>query len=297
MAPNDPNDPDARAADGAAPDALADLALLIEAVRAAAPLALKDFRPGGAAAAETWAKTHDQSVVTAADHAVNGALREILQAERPDYGWLSEEDADDLDRLARRRVAIVDPIDGTRSFVEGRPEWCVSIAIAESGPAGASPIAAAVYAPALDKLFAAARGAGATLNGAPIRAADPVAAEGARILAARAVRRPEHWRGDPPALSVTYVQPIAYRLCLVAEGAFDGLIALRETNEWDVAGGALIVAEAGGLAGGIDGAAYRFNAPPPRAAGCLAAGRALHGQLAAALAPRSGDRAGAREGA
>ncbi|MEO1329076.1 MAG: 3'(2'),5'-bisphosphate nucleotidase CysQ [Pseudomonadota bacterium] len=268
------------------PSAAEDRALLIEAVRAAGPLALKDFRLGREAASERWTKSHDDSVVTAADHAVNDALREILRDARPDYGWLSEEDADDLDRLARERLFIVDPIDGTRSFAEGKPEWCLSVAIAEAGPSGARVTAAVVFAPALDRLFAAEAGRGATLNGAPVRVSARDELQGARLLGTRNVRRPEHWRGEPPLVEMTYVQPIAYRLCLVAEGGYDGLIALRATNEWDIAAGALIVEEAGGLASETSGAAYRFNKPTPRVQGSVAGHRELQDAICRALAPR-----------
>lgn len=288
MAPSDPPG-DARSGLSAGPERdAADLALLIEAARAAAPTALKDFRLGAATAAATEKKPLDGSVVTAADHAVNDALRDHLRAARPDYGWLSEEDADDADRLSRDRLFLVDPIDGTRSFAEGRPEWCLSIAVAARQPVSEryDPVAAVIFAPALDRLFSAAAGAGARLNQAEIRVAPRDALDGARVLGTRSVRREEHWSGAAPHLALTYIHPIAYRLCLVAEGAYDGLIALGDTNEWDIAAGALIVAEAGGRAVDRAGQPYRLNAPKPRVAGSLAGAPALIAEIRDRLAPR-----------
>lgn len=257
---------------------LAERDLLIEAARAAAPIALELFRQGEPCAAERWAKPHDQSIVTEADLAVNARLRRDLLAARPGYGWLSEEDADDPARMARRRLFVVDPIDGTRSFAEGRPEFCISVAIVEDGVS----IAGAIYAPAIDQLYDAALGAGARLNAAPISASRQETLEGARILATRSSLSMTRWREETP-FERGYVQPLAYRLCLVSAGVWDGLMALKPTNEWDVAAGALIAEEAGALTTDAEGQRFRFNKPEPRVGATLAAPLTLHAALRAGL--------------
>ena len=104
---------------------------------------------------DTYTKP-DQSPVTSADLAVNQILRDHLSAAFPEDGWLSEETEDDHHRLTRSRVWIVDPIDGTRSFVRGLPEFCLSVALVEHG----IPAIAAIFNPATGEFFSAIRGQG-----------------------------------------------------------------------------------------------------------------------------------------
>jgi myo-inositol-1(or 4)-monophosphatase len=254
-----------------------DLSLLIEAAQQAAeiatryigaPLDIRD-KPGGA------------GPVTEADLAVDAALRQILCAARPDYGWLSEETEDDPARLEAERVFIVDPIDGTRSFIEGNDIWAHSIAVAERGVV----TAAAVYLPMRDKLYAAGAGLGATLNDVPIRATTRAGLGGASLLAATPAFAPEVWReGRAPEVTRGFRPSLAYRLSLVAEGRYDAMMTLRPTWEWDIAAGDLILREAGAVTSDRRAAALRFNNPVPRLDGVLAANPALHGALHAALA-------------
>jgi myo-inositol-1(or 4)-monophosphatase len=213
----------------------------------------------------------DLALLTEADIAIDRVLRADLLAARPDYGWLSEETEDDGARVQAERVFIIDPIDGTRAFIDGQESFSHSIAVAEDGEV----IAGVVYLPMKDRLYAAARGAGATLNGAPIRVSASEEA-GARVLATRPNVEPRHWPGGVPPFERVYRPSLAYRLALVAEGRFDGMATFRETWEWDIAAGAILVAEAGGLATDGRGAALRFNNAVPKAAGVMAAGRPLH---------------------
>lgn len=267
---------------GAAPgsDLAAEAALLEHAARAAAPIAMAAFRPGRAPEAKTWSKNHDKSIVTETDLAVNAALRETLLGARPDYGWLSEEDADGPHRLKTARQFIVDPIDGTRSFANGEPEFCLSLALAESGRA----VAGVIFAPALDALYSAALGRGATLNGAPVAVSSRTEPDAAHALCNKSDLRASLWSGGAPKVRREYVHPIAYRLCVLARGGADALIALRATNEWDVAAGSLIAAEAGAVVTEASGAPYAFNKPTTRVGGCLAAPPELHAALRARLA-------------
>ncbi|MEM9968229.1 MAG: 3'(2'),5'-bisphosphate nucleotidase CysQ [Pseudomonadota bacterium] len=254
-----------------------DLDLLIDAAEAAGEIAT---RFTGAKAAR-WDKPNDAGPVTEADLAVNDMLHDKLRTARPNYGWLSEETEDTAGRLAHDKVFIIDPIDGTRSFVEGSKTWAHSLAVAEAGHV----TAAVVFLPMRDKLYAAAVGQGATLNGEPIGAATPKPMTQTNVLTTRPVLKPENWVGQRiPAFRRSYRPSLAYRLALVAEGRFDAMITLRASWEWDIAAGALLVSEAGGRVSDQSGAALTFNKSDPRHNGVAAGGTACHQALIAALA-------------
>ncbi|MFD1196678.1 inositol monophosphatase family protein [Seohaeicola saemankumensis] len=258
-----------------------DLDLLIAAAQAAGQLATSFSGP----TAKRWDKDAGAGPVTEADLAVDRLLRERLTGARPDYGWLSEETPDSPDRLDRARVFIVDPIDGTRSFIDGSATWAHSLAVAEDGQI----TAAVVFLPLKNKLYTAAAGQGACLNGNPIRASAPDGISGASMLAARPVYDPGNWRGNAvPAMERHHRPSLAYRLSLVAEGRFDAMLTLRPSWEWDIAAGALILQEAGARTTDRTGAALRFNNPHPQVNGVLAAGDRLHRALADRLAPWPG---------
>lgn len=228
-----------------------------------------------------WNKPGEAGPVTEADIAVNDILKSGLRAARPGYGWLSEESEDTKDRLSRDTVFIVDPIDGTRSFVEGSKTWAISIAVAKKGRI----TAAAIYLPLRHKLYAAGLGVGSTLNGTPLRVSEAAANGRARILAARPNMDARHWPGGMPALDRHYRPSLAYRLSLVGEGRFEAMITLRDSWEWDIAAGALIVAEAGGRVTDRTGAPLRFNNADPKLNGVIAASCPLHNDLIERLTP------------
>ena len=253
----------------------ADLTLLIDAARTAGDIARGYFN----AAPEVWEKSGGQGPVTEADLHVNRQLEADLQAARPDYGWLSEETEDGDARQNADRVFIVDPIDGTRSFIEGNKDWAHSIAIAEKGII----TAAAIYVPMRDRLYAAAFGEGATLNGAPIKATLDKPIDTATVLSAKPNLEPKYWATVAPPFKRTFRSSLAYRMALVGQGRFDGMLTLRPTWEWDVAAGALIVTEAGGSVSDQKGGPAIFNNPHPQINGMVAAG-GIHGTLIAALA-------------
>lgn len=254
-----------------------DLALLSEAAREAGRIACSYF--GGAV--DTEHKPDGAGPVTEADLAVNAALEERLRGARPDYGWLSEESEDGPARLGARRVFIVDPLDGTRSFIEGGKTWAHSLAVVEDGAV----LAGVVYLPIRKRLYTAAKGAGAALNGRPIRASGRDRLAGATLLAARPALRPEFWKdGKVPGVERVYRPSLAYRLALVAEGRFDAMLTLRDSWEWDIAAGALLLEEAGAAVSDRHGAPLRFNNPQPQVAGVVAAAAGIHAELLAALA-------------
>ena len=250
-----------------------DLDLLVRAARDAGPIALRYFRQQP----QVWDKADDAGPVSEADLAVNDMLAARLRAARPDYGWLSEETPDNTDRLTARRVFIIDPIDGTRAFIDGQDSFAHSLAIAEDGKV----IAAAVYLPAKDRMYSAHADGPAMQDGRRISASTAITSAGATVLTSKPNMAATHWPYGVPALERSFRPSLAYRLCLVAEGRFDSMFAFRPTWEWDIAAGALIAARAGAVVSDGSGAALRFNAADPRTNGVLVAPRGLHADLVA----------------
>jgi myo-inositol-1(or 4)-monophosphatase len=252
-----------------------DLDLLLAAAREAAGIALRHWRRDP----KVWEKGVD-GPVSEADYEVDAYLRDHLRAARPDYGWLSEETPDDLAQRRTARVFIVDPIDGTRAYIGGETTWAHSLAVVEDG----QPVAAVVHLPVRKKTYAAARGQGATLNGTPLAASDRAEVAGSTFLAARTSFEAQHWKGPVPQVDRAFRPSLAYRLALVGEGRFDGMLTLRPTWEWDVAAGALIATEAGAAVTDRRGRPLTFNNLDPRLDGILAAGRRLHADVRARMA-------------
>jgi myo-inositol-1(or 4)-monophosphatase len=220
----------------------------------------------------TWSKAGG-SPVTNADLEVDQLLKRRLLAARPDYGWLSEESADNEERLAARRVFVVDPIDGTRAFIRGRPWWAVSIAVVEDG----EPVAGALCAPAVGEIYEAQAGHGAKLNGKPVQVSGRARLEGAAVLAdAPTLRRPDWPQPWPEDLRIESRNSAAYRMALVAAGAFDAVVALSAKYDWDLAAADVIAREAG--AGVTDhlGRSFVYNQPSARKRSLICAGPLLH---------------------
>ncbi len=258
------------------PEPDADLALLGEAARAAGVIALRHFgAPSG-----VREKPGGNGPVTAADLEVDRMLRAELLAARPGYGWLSEESEDAPERLEARHVFIVDPIDGTRSFIAGESTWAHSLALADHGRV----VAAVVHLPKLARTYAAAEGRGAFVNGARIEVSGRSDIEESRVLANAAQLDPKHWRGHPPRFDRHMRPSLAYRLCLTAEGRFDAMLTFRDAWEWDVAAGDLIAREAGAVVTTRSGSRAAYNNPVPLIAGMIVAGPALHGAILARVA-------------
>ena len=253
-----------------------DLKVLIEAARAAGDVARRFNGPS----AKLWHKPDDAGPVTEADLAVNELLHQRLMQARPDYGGLSEETEDGAARLHSQRVFVIDPIDGTRSFIKGDDTWAHALAVADRGQV----TAAVVYLPMLDKLYSAAIGQGAFLNGQAITATDSESLAEAQVLTTRTNLEPQHWRRAVPVFQRHHRPSIAYRLALIAEGRFEAMFTFRNSWEWDIAAGALIATEAGATVTDKNGAALRFNNPKPQSQGIVAAGAKLHPQIASYLA-------------
>ena len=248
-----------------------DLALLTHAARAAGDIALRFWRQSPMA----WEKPDGTGPVTEADLAVNAMLRDTLRAARPDYGWLSEEDADTTARLSTPRQFIIDPIDGTRAFIAGEETFAHSLAVTENGTV----IAGVVYLPALDRLYTATATGPALKDGEPIHASLQTEIEGATLLTTPPNLAPQHWPGGVPAVKRSFRTSLAYRLCLVAEGRHDGMLTLRDAWEWDIAAGALIAMRAGATVTDRHNHPLQFNTTSAKRPGVLAAAPGLHAAL------------------
>ena len=255
-----------------------DLDLLIDAAKLAGAIALRHWRN----APEVWEKPDGQGPVSAADIEVNEVLETYLRSVRPAYGWLSEESPDNAARLSTESQFILDPIDGTRAFLQGETAFSHALAVVRDGQVTAG----VVYLPAQDKLYAATAHGPATLNGAEIRVTPRQTADEARVLTGKTTLHPDHWPGGLPALHRHFRASMAWRLCLVAEGAFDAMLTLRPAWEWDIAAGFLIAARAGAVVTDRTGTPHRFNAADPRSAGVVVAAPEVHVDLIARLTPR-----------
>ena len=248
-----------------------DLSLLIAAAQDAGKIAEQYFR----ADPKVWDKGDGQGPVTEADLKIDRMLKDRLTLARPDYGWLSEETEDDPERLKARRIFIIDPIDGTRSFVAGHDTFAHSLAIAEDGIVTVG----VVYLPMLDLLYTARLGDGAALNGNAISCSREAVLGNANVLAAKPQLDPSLWPGGVPDVNRHFRSSLAYRLCLVAEGKFDAMLTLRDAWEWDIAAGTLISSEAGAHVSDRLNAPLRFNNPAAQTAGVIVAGAGLHHQI------------------
>ncbi|MDR7032690.1 3'(2'),5'-bisphosphate nucleotidase CysQ [Mesorhizobium sp. BE184] len=212
-----------------------DFDLLKNAAREAGVIAMGYFGKSP----EVWMKG-GTSPVSEADYAADTYLRETLLAARPDYGWLSEETADDPARLSARRTFVVDPIDGTRGFLEGRSTWCVSVAVVEAGRS----LAGVLECPARQETYWAMRGQGAFRNGRPIRTGE--LGEILNIAGPKALldRLPQAWQGRMNR--VPHIPSLAYRLAMIADGSLDATFVKPNAHDWDIAAAELILTEAGG---------------------------------------------------
>jgi myo-inositol-1(or 4)-monophosphatase len=252
----------------------ADLALALRAVEAAGSAVLPFFRSD----TPVEYKSPDQPV-TEADLLANRILQDVLCGERPTYGWLSEETADSADRLGRERVWIVDPLDGTRSFIDGFPEYAISVGLVERGDARIG----VVLNPSTRELYHAVQGGGAYLNDRPIGIA-PQDRPGCTLVASRSELR----RGEFDALPETWqLLPLggtAYKMVKVADGTATAYLSRGPKSEWDVCAAGLIVSEAGGRVVDLAGSPLRFNRPAPFLQGIVVANAAAHTEVLRDLA-------------
>jgi myo-inositol-1(or 4)-monophosphatase len=246
---------------------------VLERIQAAieeAKLVFSRYTPGEIAA--EYKVGHDP--VTQADTELDAVLRKNLL--RAGEGWLSEESADDLSRLRRDRVWVVDPLDGTREFVAGIPEFCVSIAFVERG----NPVAGGICNPSSGEVFLGSADSGITYNGSPVRASQRLNLQGATVLASRSETKRGEWEAFRSAPFKTQpVGSVAYKLARVAAGLADATFTLSPKHEWDIAAGVALVQSAGGFARPLDQREFRFNRESALLPGMIACGANLRKEL------------------
>lgn len=253
-----------------------DILQRIEAAIASARDIFSRYTPGAIDA--EFKAGHDP--VTEADRAVDAVLRQTLL--RDGEGWLSEESVDNLDRLQKNRVWVVDPLDGTREFVKGIPEFCVSIGLVEDG----KPVAGGIHNPATNETFIGAIDSGVLYNGRPAQSSSRTALQGAVTLASRSeVKRGEWKEFESGALQVRPMGSVAYKLARVAAGLADITFTLTPKHEWDVAAGVALVLSSGGFAVTLENSPLRANDRNPLISGLIACGSGLREPLLALLEP------------
>ena len=213
--------------------------------------------------------------VTTADIEANSILREALLGAFPRSGWLSEESPDDGERLRKEWVWIVDPLDGTREFIQGIDEFALSVALVR----GTAPVLAVTYNPAVGRMTHCLRGSGAFLNGRPVRVSERSRLRGATAVASRSETRRGLVNGLDEVLSIRPTGSIAHKLAEVAGGRADVTLSLAPKNEWDVCAGVLLAEEAGAKVTDLDGRPFSFNQPDTLRNGVIAANPSLYPEL------------------
>lgn len=246
---------------------------LASAVADAGELALSMLEKG----VKHWKKEFD-SPVTEADIAVDELLRTRLSAIAPTYGWQSEESDGRPGEHPRSRRWVLDPIDGTRSFIKKLPDWSIAAALVEGG----RPIVGVVHAPATNEMFVAVAGGGATRNGVRIRTTVKSSISDARITGPRSTLEALA-KVAPRFETVPRVHSLALRFARVASGEIDAALASAQSRVWDLAAADLLVHEAGGLLSTDMGAKIVYDRLDTEHPPLVTAGSSIHPLLIAAL--------------
>ena len=219
--------------------------------------------------------------VTDADYAADTLLKERLTARLPQAGWLSEETVDSPERLEHAYVWVVDPVDGTKEFVMGIPEFSVSVALVHQG----MPIAGVIYNPATDELYTGIRGEGVSLNGKPVTVSERAQLAGALVDASRSEMKRGEFEPFAGLIEANVMGSIAYKLARVAAGQADATWSRGPKNEWDICAGTLLIQEAGGRCVNLDTTPFSFNRPNPKVKGIIASNRLLYDEILETLIP------------
>ncbi len=220
--------------------------------------------------------------VTRADHEANLKIHEILQGAFPEDGWLSEETVDSPARLSRQRVWVVDPMDGTKEFIQKIPEFAVSIALVEDG----TPVLGVTYNPPTDQLYWAVRGHGSWRQAQRLHVSPLARLAEATILSSRSETKRGEWDAFKNAFQTRPTGSIAYKLSVIASGEADASFTLVPKNEWDICAGLLILEEAGGKVTNLDGSPVVFNQLKTLLPGLVASNTLLHDQILQLIGPR-----------
>lgn len=247
-----------------------ELQTAVTAAEEAGRIILKYYRSDYEVADKGFSFLHGgHSPVTTADHASNDHLKKVLLSEFPQDGWFSEETADSPERLHRERVWIVDPLDGTKEFIEGVPDFVVSVALAEDH----LPVLGVLYNPVTQETFTAVRGEGTRLNGTEVRCSGKSDPREMAIVSSRTETRHGLWSRYKDAFSeLIPFGSVAYKLGLTAAGRADVFVSLRPKNEWDICAGHCLINEAGGKLLDLKGREVTYNNKRTRISPGLVAG-------------------------
>jgi myo-inositol-1(or 4)-monophosphatase len=219
--------------------------------------------------------------VTDADYAADTLLHQRLTLRLPEAGWLSEETVDQPDRLQKEKVWIVDPLDGTKEFIMGNPEFAVSVALVENG----QPILGVIYNPASAELFYGVRGSGIFLNGSRVQVTKRNQLEGAQVDASRSECKRGEFEPFEDMLQIRIMGGTAYKLARVAGGLCDASWSRGPKNEWDICAGVLLITEAGGRCVDLNNAPFIFNRPKTLVNGFIADNGRLHNRIITTITP------------
>ena len=212
--------------------------LVKESILEAGKLALKWFKKDP----EQW-KKDDGSLVSKADIEINDLLNKLLKNKNPEFGWLSEENEDDKSRLNKKITFVVDPLDGTKAFLEGKKEFSISVAIVKNG----LPISGIVFSPSTGEMFEAEKNKGSWKNNKKVIISNYNRLEKCKMIAFKPMFSHPAWKEPWPKMDVENRNSIAYRMALVASGQYDAMMALNSKNDWDIAAGDLLISESGGI--------------------------------------------------
>ncbi|NQY90405.1 MAG: 3'(2'),5'-bisphosphate nucleotidase CysQ [Deltaproteobacteria bacterium] len=257
-----------------------ELQTAVEAARAGGAVVRKYFRGNY----EVHEKAPDNPL-TIADTEADEAIKQVVLGAFPDDGWLSEETRDSPERLSKERVWIVDPLDGTKEFVQNIPEFCVCVGFTMGGVVQVG----VCYNPITEKLFAAARGQGMTLNGEPASCTATTELSAATVLASRSETGRGEWDDYDQLMQVKPTGSVAYKFALIAGGEADATFSLTPKNEWDICAGTMLVEEAGGTVTDRFGRPLTFNNAKTLLPGLIASGAALWQPLRDIILEKSGE--------
>jgi myo-inositol-1(or 4)-monophosphatase len=248
--------------------------LAVRAAREAGAVIARYYVPGIAAR-----EKGPDNPVTKADLEANACIHRLVSEAFPADGWLSEETADSTERLGKRRVWVIDPLDGTKEFIQHIPEFCVCIALVEEG----RPIVGVEYNPAAGQLYVAVRGEGSTCNDARVHVSTTRNVPDAVVLASRSEDKRGEWDPFKGRVHVKLTGSVAFKLAELAAGRGDSTFTLTPKNEWDICAGSILVEEAGGRVTGLDGKPLVFNQPKTLRPGMIASNGVLHAGLLALI--------------
>ena len=258
------------------------LPIVISAAQAAGDLIMTYYR----SAYDSWDKSPGNPVTTA-DLAANRLLRQRLLDAAPGAGWLSEETEDNPERLAERRIWVVDPLDGTREFIDGQDEFAVSVAYVENG----QPRLGVIHNPVTSETIAGTAEQGVTYNGKPAKLlSERTEVRGARVLVSNTEVGRGMWDRHRHELALQQIGSTAYKLGLVAAGLGDAYVSMKPKHEWDICAGVALILAAGGKATDLTGRPFRFNQADLEVRGVVVANPILHAGLLEMLQKQGGQR-------